>query len=72
MGSATAQDKHYAQMFRALQRIKAYQSPERLKKHSARDWGMDNGNEAIEMAYENVLQEARNGLKGVRKPPEPA
>jgi hypothetical protein len=66
----SAQEKHYAQMFHALQRIKAYQSPERLKKHSAGDWGVDDGNEAIEMAYENVLQEAKNGLKGVRKPPE--
>lgn len=69
--SSSAKDKHYAQMFRALQRIKAYQSPERLKKHSARDWGLNNGNEAIEMAYENVLQEAKNGLMGVRKPAEP-
>ena len=61
-------EKHYAQMFAALQRIKSYQSPERLKKHSARDWGLDSGNEAVEMAYENVLQEAKNGLRGVRRP----
>ena len=60
--------KHYAQMYAALQRIKAYQSPERLKKHSARDWGLDDGNEAIEYAYENVLSEAKAGLRGVRKP----
>lgn len=61
-------EKHYAQMFAALQRIKAYQSPERLKKRAWSDWGLDDKGEAVEMAYENVLQEARSGLKGVRKP----
>ncbi len=65
-------EKHYAQMFAAQSRIGAYQSPDRLKKHSARDWGLDNGNEAIEYAYENVLQEAKNGLRGVRRPTTPA
>ncbi len=59
-------EKHYAQMFAAQSRIGAYQSPDRLKKHSARDWGLDNGNEAIEYAYENVMDEARAGLRGVR------
>jgi hypothetical protein len=61
-------EKNYIQMFNALQRIKSYQSPERLKKNSWDDWGLDNGNEAVEMAYENVLQEAKSGLKGVRWP----
>jgi hypothetical protein len=59
-------EKHYAQMFKALQRIKAYQTPERLKKFALREWGLDDPQEAIEMAYENVLQEARGG--GGRKP----
>jgi hypothetical protein len=61
-------ERHYAQMFLALERIKLYQSPERLRKRSAKDWGLDDPNEAIEMAYENVLQEAKNGLRGVKRP----
>jgi len=64
-------EKHYAQMFIALQRIKAYQSPERLRRNSRGEWGCD-ANEAIEMAYENVLQEAKDGLKGIRRPVTPA
>jgi hypothetical protein len=59
---------HFLQMYAALQRIKAYQTPERLRKRSGKDWGLDDGNEAVEMAYENVLQEAKNGLLGVRLP----
>lgn len=70
-GHAKVNEKHYAQMFAALQRIRAYQPPERLKKHSAEDWGLDDGNEAVEYAYENVLQEAKIGLHGVRKPKQP-
>lgn len=61
-------EKHYAQMYLALERIKLYQSPERLKKRASKDWGLDDGNEAVEMAYENVLQEAKNGLRNVRRP----
>jgi hypothetical protein len=61
-------EMHFLQMYAALQRIKAYQSPERLRKRSGKDWGLDDGNEAIEMAYENVLHEAKNGLLGVRLP----
>lgn len=54
-------------MYVALQRIAAYQSVSRLRRSSNKDWGMD-FEEALEMAYENVLQEAKNGLKGIRKP----
>ena len=60
-------EKHYWQMYGALQRIKAYQTPDRLRRRAEKDWGVD-GVEAIEMAYENVLHEAWNGLRGVRKP----
>lgn len=61
-------EKHYAQMYVALNRIRSYQTVERLRRHSARDWGLDNHHEAIEMAYENVLHEAKIGLRRVPKP----
>jgi hypothetical protein len=57
--------KHYQQMHAALQRIKAYQTPDRLRRNSRGEWGCD-ADEAIEMAYENVLAEAAIGLRGVR------
>lgn len=60
-------EKHYWQMFNALQRIKAYDTPERLHRGSQKDWGLE-ASEAIEYAYENVLQEAKVGLKGIRRP----
>lgn len=51
----------------ALMRISKYQSPERLKRDSQKDWGLDY-EEALEGAYENVLQEAKSALRGVRIP----
>lgn len=59
--------KDYARMYIALRRIAAYQSPEKLHRFSQKDWGLPGG-EAIEMAYENVIQEAKSGLKGIYKP----
>lgn len=53
-------------LYAALKRIAQYQSPEYLHRHSSRDWGLDDGSEAIEMAYENVLGEAKHAIKGVR------
>lgn len=63
----TKQEHDYAQMYLALKRILAYQSPARMRKNSERDWGL-NFEECIEMAYENIQQEARNGIRGVRRP----
>jgi hypothetical protein len=45
-----------------LRRIASYQTVERLRNHSERDWGCS-FEEALEMAYENVITEAKNGLK---------
>lgn len=51
----------------ALKTITCYDSPDKLRKRAQRDYGL-NGEEAIEYAYENVLQEARNAIKGMRRP----
>lgn len=53
----------------ALNLITKYDTPERLKKRAERDYGLT-GDEAIEMAYENVLNEARMAIKGKRRPKE--
>ena len=57
----------YAVMYTFLRRIAAYQTPDRLRKHSGEDWGVGY-EKALEMAYENVLGEAKAALKQVRKP----
>ena len=57
----------------ALRRISQYQSPETLHRRASKDWGLDDGNEAIEYAYENVISEAKAAIRGVRvKRPDPA
>lgn len=49
----------------ALKRIASYDTPERLERRSEKDYGLP-PDEAIRMAYENVIQEAKNAIKGVR------
>jgi hypothetical protein len=60
-------DELIARLHGALKRISAYQSVETLRRHSRRDYGLD-AEEAIEMAYENVIFEAKAAIKGVRRP----
>jgi hypothetical protein len=57
----------YAVMYTFPRRIAAYQTPERLRRSSEKEWGLPY-DEALEMAYDNVLQEAKGALKQVRKP----
>ena len=54
--------------FDALKRIAAYQPPARLLNRSLEDWGLEDGCEALEYAYENVLQEAKQAVKNRRRP----
>lgn len=60
-------EQDYARMYVALQRIKRYQSPARLRRDSQKQYGLSY-EEALEYAYENIQSEAATGLKGVRKP----
>jgi len=55
----------FNKMLNTLWRIKAYQSPEKLRKNSEKDFGLD-FEEAIEMAYENIQSEAINNSKGIK------
>ena len=52
-------------MLNALKKIKAYQSPEKLRKDSSKDWGLD-FEEVIEMSYENIQGEAAFACKNVK------
>lgn len=59
--------RDYGQMYVALRRIASYLTTERLRKEAGKLYGLE-PDEAIEMAYENVIQEAKDGLKGIYKP----
>ena len=54
-------------LYDAVKQISRYQDPGKLKKNSLKTLGLE-GEEAVEMAYENVLSEARAAIKGVRRP----
>ncbi len=56
----------YARMYFALARISKFMSVETVLKNAEKLYGLE-PHEALEMAYENVLAEARVGLRAVRK-----
>jgi hypothetical protein len=56
---------HFLRMYNALREITQYQTPEKLKKDSRNDWGLDY-EESLEMAYENIQQTAKDAIKGIR------
>ena len=51
----------------ALKTISHYMPPETLRKESEKMYGVS-AEEAIEMAYENVIAEAQSAIKGMRRP----
>lgn len=52
-------------LLNALRRISAYSSPDHLRRNSGKEYGLDSA-ESIEMAYDNVIAEAKNAVRGVR------
>jgi hypothetical protein len=54
-------------LYDALKRITAYMPPEKLEKVCEKKYGLER-DEAIEMAYENVLSEAAQAIKGMQRP----
>lgn len=54
-------------LWEALRKIASYDSPERLKRNALRQYGLE-PEEVMEMAYENVLTEAKNAIHGKRRP----
>jgi hypothetical protein len=59
----SAEEKFHA----ALKRISSYMPADKLRRQAEKLYGLE-GDEAIEMAYENVIAEAKQALKGYRKP----
>jgi hypothetical protein len=53
--------------FIVLKRIARYMDTEELHRRGEKLYGVS-GPEAVEMAYENVLAEARGAIKGKRAP----
>lgn len=63
-------ERDYTRMYVALKRICAYQTPDQIRRSAKKQWGLDDADEAIGYAYENIQSEAKSGIKGVRKPPQ--
>ena len=59
--------KREQKLYDALKRIAQYSTPRNLRRRAEKDYGLD-PSEAIEMAYQNVLDEARAALNGMRRP----
>lgn len=60
------QKAQYNLMYSALKSIaKDYQTPNQLRKNCKKQYGID-FDEAIEMSYENIQDEALKAIKGVR------
>lgn len=51
----------------ALKRITAYTTVAQLRRAAEKQYGLDHA-EALEMAYENVIGEAKHALRGYRRP----
>jgi hypothetical protein len=63
------QAQQFNAMLSALKRIKNYDSPEKLRRNSEKEYGLE-FEEAIEMAYENMQGEtsAARGVKPIEIP----
>ncbi|TXK52344.1 hypothetical protein FVR03_01120 [Pontibacter qinzhouensis] len=60
------QKENYNKMLLTLKMIaKGYGTTAQIRKNSERDYGLDY-EEALEMAYENIQQDAKNCVKGIK------
>jgi hypothetical protein len=63
------EQRDYDQMYWALRRITKYTTPAQIRRSSQKQYGLGY-EECLEYAYENVLGEAKTGLRRVQKPKE--
>lgn len=60
------QHEQFNKMLDTLQKIaKYYQSPNQLRRASEKDYGLD-FEEALEMSYDNIQEDAKKAIKGVK------
>jgi hypothetical protein len=62
---AVAKTELEMKLLATLQMIARYDDPERLRRTAEKRYGLT-GDEALEMAYENVLSHARTAVRGHR------
>lgn len=61
------QQEQFNRMRSVLKRISTgYSTPDQLRRHAEREYGID-ADEAIMYAYENIQQEAKLAVAGVRE-----
>jgi hypothetical protein len=58
-----------ARYWAALKRISSFDRPEKLRRNSEKSYGLEYS-EALEYAYENVIEAAKSAIRGRRKPKE--
>ena len=58
-------------LFDALKRITQYQTLAQLRRSADRDYGVDYV-DALERAYENIIQEAKIAVRGKKRPSPPS
>lgn len=66
-GKPTSSAEKVRRLYDALKCITLFDTPARMRKDSMKDSGLD-FYEALEMAYENVLETAKAAIKGDESP----
>lgn len=65
------QKNNYNKMLKALKKIaRGYQTSNQIKRDSQKQYGLDY-EEALEMSYDNIQEEARFALKGISEIKDP-
>lgn len=65
----TKEQETIIRLYDALRVITKYQTPDQLRRRSEKMYGLSY-EEALEYAYENVQQTAKDAIRGVRLPKE--
>lgn len=63
--------KREQKLYDALKRIASYDSLTKIARTSKRNYGLQ-PSEVVEMAYENVIFEAKSAIKGMKRPTDRA
>jgi hypothetical protein len=61
--------KREQRLYDALRNVTKYDTPRGLRRSAERHYGLPY-EEVLEMAYENVLEEAKAAIKGMKRPTE--